>query len=294
MSHQWDVIKTIMNDHKCKYSDKFPEETQSLVCITYECDFAPKGRCCVVCKDFGSCNSHCGLADKVKELRKEVIQVRKETTKTKEKTKEKDAEEQKQEKELKELKEKSNRLDTIRKKIGVLKTNIMCGILDLGILLLEVQRNKLYEIADYETFDAFLSGDVDVSRTTAYRAMQLVEVFIEVMGYTRPALEKMDETKLLAIVPVIDKLQKEGKSEEIEAWFEKAKSMSKQDLITDVTEYLGKPNRQSGSTDKLLDKDFTGTFKLVRMDGSEGYENFKLGSATVKVFKLNDDFYIEV
>jgi len=220
--------------------------------------------------------------------------VRKETTKKKEATDEKDTEKQKQEKELKELKEKSNRLDTIRKKIGVLKTNIMCGILDLGILLIEVQKNKLYEIADYETFDAFLSGDVDVSRTTAYRAMEIVRVYIEGLGYTRNALEKLDETKLLAIVPVINKLQKEGKDEEIEAWFEKAQGMSKQDLITTVTEFIGKPDRTPGQGKKILDDELIGTFKLVKMDGGEGYRNFELGSTTVKVFKVDKDFYIEV
>jgi hypothetical protein len=192
-----------------------------------------------------------------------------------------------------ELKQKSKRLDAIRKKIVILKTNIMCGVLDLGILLLEVQRNKLWEVADYETFDAFLSGDVDVSRTTAYRTMEIVKMYIETLKYERKELEAMDETKLLAIIPVINKLTDEEKTDEIKDWFKKAQGMSKQDLIDDVTEFVGKPSKQPVEGKKPLDEELTGTFKLVKMDGGEGYRNFSIGSTTVKVFKVDKDFYAE-
>jgi len=186
------------------------------------------------------------------------------------------------------LEEPAKRVDFLKKALQELKAKQGKIFVDLGLILREIQKDKLWKIEGYASFDSFLADPQwDVSRSTAYRVIDIVMTFLNNLQQARERIEKIEETKLLAIIPVVRKLS----PTEAEVWIEKAEALSRKDLLSCIAESLGRETAR----DKLLRIGLSGAYMLVRIDPSaiDDADVERIGSVSFNVFKKGEEFLIK-
>lgn len=76
-----------------------------------------------------------------------------------------------------ELQTQRDRLHEINRRVAELKGRAALVLYELGALLGEVQQSELWRVGGFDSFDAWLSGAIDVSRATAWKAMRVARHF---------------------------------------------------------------------------------------------------------------------
>lgn len=137
-----------------------------------------------------------------------------------------------------------------------MKLSLEAHFLMLGVALLNIRENRLFEALDFETFEDYLKDpDVSLSTTQAYRMITIAEKFVvsAMTGTTEPE-------QLAAVEQDVDRLSRIGISklellgqvvtdqsseDEIETWFSNAENLSVSDLRKLVKEARqGEPEPQ--------------------------------------------------
>lgn len=119
---------------------------------------------------------------------------------------------------------------TIHKRIIALKEQGVMVYLELGAYLSIIKQNKFYETLGYDTFWEYIgTPELGFRRDTAYRMMKIYEKFCVELALDPGQVKEINWTKLRDIIPVVNK-------ENSEEWLEKARTLSRSDLITEVRE----------------------------------------------------------
>lgn len=128
---------------------------------------------------------------------------------------------------------KKHGLNEFVSQLQELKQIVSRGIFKIGEILFYVKTNELYK-DDYPTFNSFIAiPELSFSRTTAYKAMKLYEIFVEKFAL-QEEISDIDPDKLYKISGFVD-------NDNIEEWVEKARALSRSDLNAEINEFKGKP-----------------------------------------------------
>ena len=130
------------------------------------------------------------------------------------------------------LKRHNADLNDYKDKVIQLKNAIGQQIIVLGGLLWEIKDNRLWD-GHYESFESFL-GDPEISfaRSTAFRAIKIYQIYVLKFNI-KDQVEEIETEKLYRITPIIRDLQEDIPSDmdKVFEWVEKAKTLSRSDLI---------------------------------------------------------------
>src|SRR6185436_18105262 len=78
-----------------------------------------------------------------------------------------------------ELKAKIAELHNCLLQIRAYRKNLAKGFYDIGGVLKEIHRRKLYEAKGYGSFEAFLEREIDLGKVTALRLMRVASTFLK-------------------------------------------------------------------------------------------------------------------
>jgi hypothetical protein len=77
-----------------------------------------------------------------------------------------------------ELKQKIGALHNALLQIRGYRKNLAKGFFDVGLVLAEIQKRKLYEAKGYGSFEAFLEREIDLGKITSLRLIRVVATFV--------------------------------------------------------------------------------------------------------------------
>lgn len=101
---------------------------------------------------------------------------------------------------------------------------------ELAHSMYQMCKHKLYKKLDFESFSEYAaSPEISVSRSYAYKLSKYWEVFVLELEMDKEELENLDATKLMYVLPVINKENKEE-------WMCKVEALSVKDLRIEVKE----------------------------------------------------------
>jgi hypothetical protein len=119
----------------------------------------------------------------------------------------------------------AHQLDT---KIKELKRAINYSFLSVGYYLHEIKDKKLYELLDYESFNAYISQpELSFKRATAYKLVGIYETFVLELKVSQDRLLEIDYGKL-------DMIRTSSNKDNVEELLVKAESLSRSDLLAEV------------------------------------------------------------
>ena len=105
-----------------------------------------------------------------------------------------------------------------------LKSNIGKDFLKLASLLITNHDNKYYKVLGYDTWEEFLAiPEISMSRSFAYKLMQVRRVWIEEYNVSQENLACIDAEKLYLAGMVATK-------KDYEEWLERARQLSRSDI----------------------------------------------------------------
>ena len=76
------------------------------------------------------------------------------------------------------IKLKIGALHNAMTQIKQLRKNVAKSFFEIGLVLRDIQAQKLYEAKGFGTFDAFLEREVDLGKTTSLRLIRIVNTFL--------------------------------------------------------------------------------------------------------------------
>jgi hypothetical protein len=76
------------------------------------------------------------------------------------------------------IKHKIGLLHTAMTQIKQLRKNMAKSFFEIGLILRDIQQQKLYEAKGFGTFEAFLEREVDLGKTTSLRLIRIVNTFL--------------------------------------------------------------------------------------------------------------------
>jgi len=108
-------------------------------------------------------------------------------------------------------------------KIIALKNNIEKDFMILASLLITNHDEKYYKVLGYETWEEFLAiPEVSISRSFAYKIMQVYRVWVIKYGVSQENLDIDNEKLFLASIQATE--------ENYEEWLERARTLSRSDI----------------------------------------------------------------
>ncbi len=121
--------------------------------------------------------------------------------------------------------------------------------IQLGQLLSEIKRQKLFRLKGYENFKEFLSSEYSMSQVMANKLIRVYSVFSEEMGMDDETLKQIGLDRLLAIAPMMQKASLEAKEE----WMAKAESLTLGELQSEIkTKKAAEKNKDLDLKDVLI------------------------------------------
>lgn len=130
---------------------------------------------------------------------------------------------------------KTEHLNVYVDKLIKLKNLITGNLVAIGGILCEIKDTGIYK-EQFETLEEFLgSPEVSFSRTTAFKAMRIYEIFVKKFSMLDLIVE-IDPDKLYRISAVVN-------DKNVVEWLEKAKGLSRSDLNFEVNRLHGKSDR---------------------------------------------------
>lgn len=92
----------------------------------------------------------------------------------------------------------AKRLDESVERINSLRGDLAKNSYDLGVEIRRIHEEELWKVRGHESFKDFIEGDLDISRSMAYRLIQITQ------NYDRPTFEKVGSKKLALISGIQD------------------------------------------------------------------------------------------
>lgn len=110
-----------------------------------------------------------------------------------------------------------------------IKKNLNYSFMGMGYYLHEIKEKKLYELLDYESFNAYISQpELAIKRGTAYKLVGIYQTFSLEHKVSHERLLNIDYSKLDAIRSQVDE-------DNLEDMLQKAEALSRSDLKSEVT-----------------------------------------------------------
>lgn len=148
------------------------------------------------------------------------------------------------------------------------RANLVRNFLELGFLYRENKIEKYYKTLGYDSFYAFL-GDAEAGfgKTAVNFFIRAYERYIMKLNIPQERLIGCGWGKLQIIEPVVSHIQdKDG----VDEWLGKAESLSESDLITEVREAQGRPDRPQDARNRPVEAPGRGDNDIVAI-GVAGY-----------------------
>lgn len=98
--------------------------------------------------------------------------------------------------------------------------------IELGNVLSNIRRAKLYRFLGYERFKDFIEAEYAFSASLANKLVRVYESFVEDLDQDEETLKEVGFDKLCSVLPMM----KNGTWEEREEWLKKAQELQVQDL----------------------------------------------------------------
>ena len=112
--------------------------------------------------------------------------------------------------------------------------------IELGALLLRVQREKLYKDLDHKSYASFLSDpDVCIPRSTAYLYTLIYKFYIEQLGLDPSDITGIEISRLRDLIGIYGGLHD---GEAVTEWLAKARTLGRIDFINEVRKAKGLPD----------------------------------------------------
>ncbi len=113
-----------------------------------------------------------------------------------------------------------------------LKQNLEENFIQLGQLLSEMKRTKLYKYKSYKNFKEFVEAEFNFPNSFANKIISNFELFIKKLDVDEYAAKKIGLDKLNMIKPLV----KKAEVETAEEWIDKAENLTTTDLREEVKE----------------------------------------------------------
>lgn len=128
--------------------------------------------------------------------------------------------------------------------------------LEAGEILLEIQKEALFEELGHDSFSSFLGDpDIDLTRTTSYRYMGVFQELYRERDYGEEFLQEIGMSKAYKIVNALrDGLIPE---DELEDWLHSAKELSRSDLNEELDELRGNTKQEDEDDEEVEKTDVT-------------------------------------
>jgi hypothetical protein len=113
-----------------------------------------------------------------------------------------------------------------------LKENLEDDFIQLGQLLSEFKRTKLFKFKGYKTFKEFVEKEFNLSSSFANKLISTYELFIEELDVDEMSVKNIGLDKL----NMIKSMLKDSSHQETEEWLKKANELSTAELREDIRE----------------------------------------------------------
>ena len=148
---------------------------------------------------------------------------------------------------LTDTKGKSKIAFDFHKQLVSLKRAMAVAFLNMGGILKSIKDNEYYETLGYKSFSDYVQNpDVGLNYRTAYYYVEIYEMFIDKLGYTREQLVDYSYDKLRKLLPIIKD------EEETETIMDNAKDLS----WNDFTKIYKEDKENKNYVDKLASPEF--------------------------------------
>ena len=122
-----------------------------------------------------------------------------------------------------------------------LKSRIEENFLQLGQILLEIKKSKLYKMKGYKGFKNFVENEYQMVNSFASKLIRVYEMFVNEMDMDEQSLLNIGFDKLNLIRPV---MKKSEDNQEKEEWVNKAENLATPDLREDIKDFREKKKEQ--------------------------------------------------
>ncbi len=129
------------------------------------------------------------------------------------------------------------------KAVDNLKNKLEDNFLQLGQLLAEIKKRKLYLQKGYKTFKEFIENEYKLGGTFANKLVGVHEVFVRRLDLDEGTISKIGIEKLHLIKPLV--AEKDIPVNEQDYWVEKAQTLSTADLRDEVKDTRAKQKVQT-------------------------------------------------
>lgn len=129
--------------------------------------------------------------------------------------------------------------------IANLKQNMEDNFVQLGQLLSDIRRTKLFKYKGYKTFKEFVENELNLSGSFASKIISNFDLFIRELEVDEHSAKEIGLDKLNMIKPFV----KKAEQLEQEEWIKKAQELATSDLREDIKEIREK-KRESNKTMK--------------------------------------------
>jgi hypothetical protein len=118
---------------------------------------------------------------------------------------------------------------------------------DIAELLTKLKEDKKFQELGYDNWLDFINSDhISLKKSTVYNYIRAYKVYIEKLEFDKTELSGIAFDKLVYILPKVAKLDRELVTE----WIEKARTLSRSDLLIELSE--DKPKEKKELKTKLV------------------------------------------
>jgi hypothetical protein len=132
--------------------------------------------------------------------------------------------------------------------VNNLKNKLEQNFIELGQLLSDLKRSKIYRLKGYETFNSFVESEFSLGRSMASKLVQVFDIFIQDMDQDEATIKEIGLDRLAMILPFVRKADWAERDE----WLKKAASMPIGDLQESVKHHRKELRDASPDLKKVL------------------------------------------
>ena len=174
--------------------------------------------------------------------------------------------------------------------VSVLREKLENNFTELGQLLSQIKRTKIFKFKGYRTFKEFVEAELQMASAMANKIVRIYEYYLKELDQDETTMHEIGLDRLNIITPVM----KGSSFEEMEEWIKKAQELTVSELRDEVKEVRSKKKEKERTLkDIFVDQYFE---KMVTyLNCSRKELNFKLAcyfqdmdlSVAHKIIKTN-------
>jgi hypothetical protein len=131
-------------------------------------------------------------------------------------------------------------------KLIAVKNHIGKATIALAEILFHIHKEKAWEALGYDSFEELIAQpEIGLSRGFCYALIKIYNTFIIELGVKTEEIESVDITKMRELIKIEQDISTRQIAKE---WIQKAKMLSRSDLIAEVKKTLGKTDEPKINT----------------------------------------------